>query len=111
MPSDTKAAKGKSPSLVRPKWGGRAALGVFAGYVMSPTGIWTGRYLVWDLDMFVGLDLTAKASANSKEARALRSPHETMRVDVKDFGCVCSLCETGINGLTRQSKARNASTK
>ena len=36
----------------RPKWGGRAAVGVFAGYVMSVAGAWSGRYLVWPIELF-----------------------------------------------------------
>ena len=40
LPSDTKAKpRGKAQSQVRPKWGGRASMGVLAGYVMSPTGM------------------------------------------------------------------------
>ena len=82
LPSDTKSKRGRAQSLVRPKWGGRAEPGIFAGYVMAPTGLWTGRYYVWSLSAFDGLDLSATASGKDKRAMALRSPHETMRVSM-----------------------------
>ena len=53
---------------------------------MHLAGVWSGRYLVWPIDMFLKLDLTAEASGRSEEAKRLRSPHETARVDRGDLG-------------------------
>ena len=66
-------------------------MGIFAGYVMRPGCRWAGRYLVWSLDEFVGMDLTAAASGRSDEAMKLRYPQETARIDTGDLGLVFPL--------------------
>ena len=58
---------------------------------MNTGGAWSGRYLVWPLELFVGLNLTAAGTGRSEEARRLRSPHETARVDLGDSGIVFPL--------------------
>ena len=86
LPSSTKSKKGQPASQGRPKWGSRTDIGIFAGYGSVPGGGWNGRYKVWPLDLFIGLDLTATADGRSPEARSLRSPHESMRVDTCQLG-------------------------
>ena len=94
LPATTKAKKGHGAGIVTPKWAGRAALGVFGGYVLAPGGLWTGRYLVWPLDAFAGLDLSSSANPRAEETRPIRSPHETARVDRGDLGYVFPLRDT-----------------
>ena len=74
LPSSTKSTRGRPASSVRPKWGGRACRGLFAGYVMHSGGAWSGRYLVWPIESFIGLNLTAAGNGRSEEARRLRRP-------------------------------------
>ena len=71
LPSSTKSKKGQPASQGRPKWGSRTDIGIFAGYGSGPGGRWNGRYKVWPLDLFIGLDLTATADGRSPEARSL----------------------------------------
>ena len=86
MPSSTKSKRGQPASQARPKWGSRTELGIFAGYTLTSSGSWTGRYLVWSLDLFTGMDLTATGDGRSQRARDLRSPHDTTRIDTCSLG-------------------------
>ena len=67
-PSGTK----KSTSNLR--WDASGQYGVFAGYEMGPGYKWTGKYLVWHIDEFVGVVLAR--DAHSLEG-GLRKPHVT----------------------------------
>ena len=78
-------------SLVPPEVGGRASLGIFAGYVLRPGGLWSGRDLVWPLDDFVGADLSSTWSRSGDDAKKFRVPHETARVDIGEKGMVFPL--------------------
>ena len=93
LPSPTRKAKSKGQAVadLKPKWAGKASLGIFAGYVMRPGGSWSGRYLVWPIEFFVGMDLSEKAVYSSEEAKRLSSPHDTARVDRCDLGVVFPL--------------------
>ena len=65
-------------------------------------GVWSGRYLAWPLDCFVGMDLTATASARSDHARALRAPHQTARVERgAGDGLVVYVCLDPVHGKHR----------
>ena len=49
LPATTRSNRGRPASHARPKWGGRACRGIFAGYVMHTGGAWSGRHYVWPL--------------------------------------------------------------
>ena len=78
LPSETKSKTSKAAKEKRqPKWGGRASIGVFVGYVTSPGCAWTGRYLVWDLADFLDINFSAEASGR---VNAMASPHQTAKI-------------------------------
>ena len=55
-------------------------VGIFAGYELVPGYAWSGNYLVWDLDEFVGVCLAVDAPAMSLN---LQRPHvtDTLKMD------------------------------
>ena len=71
LPSSTKSTRGRPTSSVQPKWGGRACRGLFACYVLHSGGSWSGRYLVWPLESWIGVILSAAGNGRSEEARRL----------------------------------------
>ena len=86
LPTNTRPGKHGALGHAMPKWGGRGCLGIFAGYEMSPSCEWSGRYLVWPIDTLATMNLSSDASGRSADARKLRDPHRTMRVDVGTKG-------------------------
>ena len=57
--------------------------GIFAGYHLKPGYSWSGEYLIWDLDDFIGVNLAADAPA-STIGRKLGYAHVTKTVEVPD---------------------------
>ena len=68
LPSSTKSTRGRPASSVQPKWGGRACRGLFACYVLHSGGSWSGRYLVWPLESWIGVILSAAGNGVSSLA-------------------------------------------
>ena len=47
------------------KWGGKGTPGVFAGYELGENGVWNGKYLIWNLSDFDGVNLAKDVYAGT----------------------------------------------
>ena len=66
------------------KWGGKGTPGVFAGYELGERGVWTGKYLIWNLSDFQGVNLAKDVYARTLK---IQKPNRmgTVTVDVENY--------------------------
>ena len=66
------------------KWGGKGTPGVFGGYELGENGVWNGKYLVWNLADFAGVNLAKDVYAGALKVQ-IPSRMSTVTFDADDY--------------------------